>query len=246
MRTIKLTIEYDGTAYCGWQRQPNALSIQEVVEKAVRGMTGEMGDVIGASRTDAGVHAFGQVAHFTTEAIIPCDGFLRGLNSILPEDIRIVRLEEARGGFHARKCALHKTYRYLIGLGPVASALERNRSWQLRGELDVEAMRGAAAVLIGKNDFAAFMASGCGAAHAVRTITSITIAEIGQRREISVEVTGDGFVRHMVRNMVGLMVEAGQGKRSAEDVKRILEGAERSEAGVCAPASGLYLVSIAY
>jgi tRNA pseudouridine38-40 synthase len=107
-------------------------------------------------------------------------------------------------------------------------------------------MKRAAAVLTGKHDFAAFMASGCGAAHAVRTITSITIAEIAQRGEVSIDITGDGFVRHMVRNMVGLMVEAGQGKRSTDDVKRILEGAERSEAGVCAPASGLYLVSIEY
>jgi len=257
MRTIKLTIEYDGTTYCGWQRQENAVSIQETVEKAVRAMTGEPSDVIGASRTDAGVHALGQTAHFITETNIPCDGFLRGLNSMLPEDIRIVGASEAEEGFHSRKSATSKFYRYAIHTSAAESALLARRAWHVPNPLDSKAMKKAAEVFVGKHDFAAFQAAGSSVKHAIRTLHEVKLNFI-QRREgeknlipvaldgLAIDFKGDGFVRHMVRNIVGTIVEVGMGKLSAEDIPSIIEGRKRSAAGICAPAHGLYLIKILY
>jgi tRNA pseudouridine38-40 synthase len=257
MRNIKLTIEYDGTAYCGWQRQENAVSIQETLEKAVRAMTGEPSDVIGASRTDAGVHAIGQAAHFITETNIPCDGFLRGLNSMLPEDIRIVGAMEAAEGFHSRKSAKSKLYRYAIHSSPAESALLARRAWHIPNPLDSKAMKKAAEAFVGKHDFAAFQAAGAGVKHAVRTLYEVKINYIKGREGdnnlvpvsldgIAIDFKGDGFVRHMVRNMVGTIVEVGLGKLSAEDIPFIIDGRKRSAAGICAPAHGLYLIKVMY
>lgn len=244
MRTIKLILEYDGTDYVGWQVQKNGKAVQEVVRQAVRTMTGEENDVVGASRTDAGVHALGQVAHFTTRTNIPGDGFLRGLNSMIPLDIRVLDARDASKDFHAQKDAKGKIYRYLINTAPVSSALHHRREWHVPHKLDLGAMREVGEVFIGKHDFKAFQASGSSVKHAVRTIKEVEISALSNG--VAIEVMGDGFVRHMVRNMVGTMVEAGLGKRGPDDIKKLLEQGERTDAGICAPACGLYLVKVLY
>lgn len=301
MRTIKLTISYDGTPYVGWQVQPNGISVQGELSRAIERMTGERGFPVGAGRTDAGVHAFGQVASFTTESSIPCDGFLHGLNSLLPSSIAILAVEEVPEGFDARRDAKGKVYRYDIVHSNVRLPLFEGRAWLVRARLHIAAMREAASILVGKHDFESFRASGCSARHAVRTIRSIdisrvgadgglcmlrdavsepsssrgltagtrlyteiprvnrgmtvqhtkkidseTASEVGQCELISLTFEGDGFVRHMIRNIVGTLADVGQGKVGPHDVQRILGARERKEAGVCAPACGLYLVRVMY
>lgn len=257
MRTLKLTIEYDGSNYCGWQRQKNGKSIQETIEGAVRKMTREETKLIGASRTDAGVHALAQVAHFRTGTTIPRDGFVRGLNSILPHDIRIRDAEEAPENFHAINCAAGKTYRYVIHTDRVASALNHDRAWHVHEKLDMEAMRSASRHFIGTHDFRAFMASGSSVLSTVRTIREIRLTRRARpsgksslmpsvSAGISIDITGDGFLRHMVRNIVGTLVEVGRGKIARDDVKSIIEEKKRKAAGVCAPPCGLYLMHVYY
>ncbi len=257
MRTIKFTIEYDGTNYCGWQQQDNGVSIQGTVREALVTMTHEENKLVGASRTDAGVHALGQVAHVTTESTIPCDGFVRGLNSILPPDIRIVAAEAVEEGFHALVSAKAKTYRYAIDTSPLPSALYRDRAWHVPCTLDEAAMKRALEAIVGTHDFEAFKAAGSAVKDAVRTIHAADVRRVQPAGEgtglipcrlagFVVEITGEGFVRHMVRNIVGTLVEIGQGKRPPEDMARIIAARRRDEAGVCAPASGLYLMSVAY
>jgi tRNA pseudouridine38-40 synthase len=249
MRKIKLTLEYDGTNYCGWQYQKNGTSIQETVERAVGTMTGEASRITGASRTDAGVHALGQVAQFTTASNIPCDGFVNGLNSMLPQDIRIVLAEEVEERFHARKDAQAKIYRYYIDTSKQPSAIFHQRAWHVPQKLNLKAMKDVAEEFVGKHDFKAFQATGCSVKHAVRTITEFSIKK-GKlpfmREGLIIEVTGDGFVRHMVRNIVGTIMEVGRGAIAVEDIKTIIKERKRNKAGACAPACGLYLVKIFY
>ena len=254
MRTIKLTITYDGTNYVGWQVQPNGTSVQEVLQGAIEQMTGEKAALIGAGRTDAGVHALGQVAHFETESQIPCVGFQKGLNSLLPDDIAVVDAKEAPPGFHSKRDAKGKRYRYRLFIAPVSSPLARNLFWQIREGLDIEAMRQAAMCLIGEHDFESFRAAGCTCKHARRRIDRIDIAKtpasdlgLGEKGTVvDLTVEGDSFVRHMVRNMVGTLVEVGRGSIDVVEVGRILEAKRRQEAGICAPACGLYLVQVFY
>ena len=177
MRTIKLTLAYDGTGYVGWQVQPNGTSIQEVLQEAVEKMTGERTSVIGAGRTDAGVHALGQVAHFVTNSQIPSVGFERGLDSLLPADIVVVGAEEVPSDFHAKRDAKGKRYKYRLLLSPHHSPLALNRFWHLISGLDIEVMRRAAKVLIGEHDFESFRAAGCSCKHARRRIDRIDITE---------------------------------------------------------------------
>lgn len=245
---------YDGTNYVGWQRQPDGVSVQALVEGAVRTMTGEDAAVIGASRTDAGVHALGQVAHFETESAIPAENFRKGLNSLLPPDIGVIGAEDAPEGFHARKDARSKRYIYRVIVSPERQPLLLHRAWHLRIRPDLERMREASACLVGRHDFASFRAAGAASRDAVRTIGRLEIkarvlSEIelaGEGEAIDVIVEGDGFVRHMVRNIVGSLVDVGTGKLVADDVGRILAARERIEAGRCAPACGLYLVRVFY
>jgi tRNA pseudouridine38-40 synthase len=257
MRTIKLTIEYDGTNYCGWQRQPRGVSLQETIEQALRTMTDEEVNLVGASRTDAGVHALGQVAHVTTAASIPCDGVLRGLNSMLPLDIRIIAAGDAREGFHARKDARGKHYRYVLHEGRVASALNRVRAWHCREKLDLVAMKKAAFYCVGTHDFSAFKASGSSVKNSVRTVRALMLTRMKVRAHahmlipstlsgIAIDIEGDGFLRHMVRNIVGTLVEIGRGRVSADEMPRIIAGKKREAAGVCAPPHGLHLMQIYY
>jgi tRNA pseudouridine38-40 synthase len=254
MQTIKLTLMYDGTNYVGWQIQPNGLSVQALVQDAVRKMTGEETHVHGASRTDAGVHALGQVAHFETSRDIPPEGFQAGLNSILPEDVSVVLAEAVPQGFHARKEAKGKRDVYRAIVSKERNPFLRNRAWLLRQRPDMEEMQRAAGHLVGEHDFASFRAAGCGSRHAVRTIARIDVASraitpemmAGEGELIEFLFDGNGFVRHMIRNIVGTLVDVGLGKIEAGDVLRIIAARERIEAGRCAPASGLYLVRVFY
>lgn len=254
MRTIRCTLMYDGARYVGWQVQPNGVSIQSLVQRAIRTMTGEENDLVGASRTDAGVHALGQVAHFQTASGISSKGFQAGINAQLPPDIVVTATMDASDGFHARNDARAKRYTYRLLIAPDRSPMLEHRCWHLQRMPDVDAMREASRCLVGEHDFASFRAAGCSSAHAVRTIERIEMEErmlssemlAGEGRIVDVHIEGTGFVRHMVRNIVGTLVEVGQGRRDVSDVQRILFMRTRAEAGRCAPACGLYLVSISY
>ena len=254
MSTIRLTLMYDGTDYAGWQIQPNGVAIQALVQEAVRTMTGEENDVVGASRTDAGVHALGQVAHFETATAIPVEGFCSGLNSMLPEAIVVLAVEEAVEGFHARRSARGKRYVYRLLVSPERNPVLARRAWHLRRMPDLDAMRRAGACLVGEHDFTSFRASGCTSRHAVRTITRLAIDRralapgelAGEGELVEFTVEGTSFVRHMVRNIVGTLVDVGEGRIAPEAVGAILAARQRIEAGRCAPASGLCLVNVVY
>jgi tRNA pseudouridine38-40 synthase len=255
MRTIKLTIAYDGADFVGWQIQPNGDSVQARVAQALFEMTGEEVSVVGAGRTDSGVHAMGQVASFTTDADIPCEGFEKGLSSLLPSSIVVLSAEEAADGFDARRDARGKVYRYLILRSRARLPHLVGRAWHIREKLDVGAMREAAGCLLGEHDFESFRASGCTAEHAVRRIDRIDMEDGGGQAALgmvpsgsilSLTFEGNGFVRHMIRNIVGTLVEVGKGAMAPADIERILAARQRKEAGMCAPACGLYLVRVVY
>jgi len=245
MRNIKLVIEYDGTNYHGWQVQPNHLTIQEVIEKKIEIMTRQHSRLIASGRTDAGVHALGQVAHFKTSSQIPVEGFWHGLNSLLPPDIIIQSAEEVGPEFHAQFGVKRKTYRYWILNRELPSAIYRNYSWHISLPLDVPALQNAAGILLGKKDFSSFQAADPDTADPVREVFK---AEWSVKKEnfLCFTVEADGFLKHMVRNMVGTLVEVGKGKISAEEFERILEARDRRQAGITAPPQGLYLVEAKY
>ncbi|MBI4794278.1 MAG: tRNA pseudouridine(38-40) synthase TruA [Deltaproteobacteria bacterium] len=245
MRNIRLLLEYDGAAYHGWQRQKNALTIQEVVEKALAKLIGEPVKLLGSGRTDAGVHAWGQVANFHTASHIPLKAFHAGLNSLLPRDIAVLDAAEAPADFHARKSARAKTYEYRILNRKEPSPLNRRYAWLVRQTLDLEAMAQAAAMLLGEHDFSAFRASGGSPGHAVRQILAAAWHP-GAEGSLRFSITANGFLRGMVRSLVGTMVEIGQGKRPPEDLAGLLASGDRSGAGATAPAHGLFLVEVVY
>lgn len=241
---IKLIIEYDGTNYVGWQRQTNGLAVQQVVEEALEDLTGEKTVIHAAGRTDAGVHALGQVAHFDTSTTVPPERISFALNTRLPNDIRVVKSEETDDDFHARFCAKAKTYVYTYYNADHASAVYRNTSAHARGSLDIEAMKQAAEVLVGTHDFVSFCASGSDVDTTVRTVYSIDVKK--ELPFIRIEVTGSGFLYNMVRIIAGTLLEAGQGRLTAEDVKAILEAKNRRKASPTAPAKGLVMKKIYY
>ncbi len=238
-------LEYDGTGLAGWQRQKNGPSVQEKLETALTEMCGTPITVSGASRTDAGVHALGQVASFQTSATIPLFGFRRGLTSKLGPQVAVLSAEEVAPGFHARFSARGKRYRYVLLCRPDRSPLLRDRAWHRPLPLDLAAMRAAAVPLIGEQDFSAFRASGCTARHAIRAIHSVTITEVG-RELLHLEVAGNAFLRNMVRIVAGTLVEVGEGRIRAADVAEILRSKRRERAGRTAPACGLYLLEVLY
>lgn len=243
MRRIKLTVEYDGTNYAGWQRQENGVTVQQLIEENIQKVTGERVSLQGSGRTDSGVHALGQVAHFDTGARMPAEKFAYALNAGLPSDIRVIRSEEAEPGFHARFSAKRKHYRYVINNAEHASAIFRNTELHVHKKLDVPAMTEAARALTGTHDFSAFKAAEC-ALDPVRTIylSEITIED----NRVVYDVVGSGFLYNMVRIIAGTLIEIGKGKLAAKDMKAILESADRGKAGPTAPAKGLTLVSVDY
>ena len=250
MRHIRLVVEYDGTALCGWQRQDNGPTVQGHLEAALAALLTHEVAVAGASRTDAGVHARGQVASFRTERAIPLHGIRRGLNSLLPPAIAIAEASEAPDDFHPRFSATGKHYRYLVLTRGERMPRWRDRAWHRPGGLDLAAMRHAATALIGEHDFAAFRAAGCTARHTVRRIEDIAIAEVAadpsDRGLVAMDVRGNAFLRNMVRILAGTLVEVGAGGRAAEQVAEILASRDRTRAGITAPAHGLELISVRY
>ena len=241
---IKLVIEYDGTGYFGWQRQARGPSVQQTIEDALRGLTGEKNILHAAGRTDAGVHAMGQAAHFDTESRIPPEKFSFALNGILPADIRIKDSSLADESFHARFDAKQKHYRYVMHNAPQASAILRNQSMHVPYQMDLEKMRRAAAYLIGTHDFAAFAGSPCNVKTTVRTVYSIDITQSGSL--VVIDVIGNGFLYNMVRIIAGTLLYAGIGKLLPEDIPAILESKDRHRAGSTAKPQGLFLVEVRY
>jgi len=249
MRTLRLVLEYDGTGYCGWQRQRGAAtgsppSVQATLEAAVAAVTGETAIVVGAGRTDAGAHAFGQVAHVETRSRIPADRFPGALNANLPPDIRVVAAEDAPAGFHARFDAVLRTYRYEILNRPAPSALLRHRAHYVADPLDVEAMQRALAPLLGRHDFAPYQGAGSFPRTTVCTVTAAECVRRGSR--IRLTISADHFLRHMVRMIVGTLERVGAG-RLAEDAPAVFLGdAGNQRTGPTVPAHGLYLVRVDY
>ena len=245
MRTVLLTLEYDGTDYVGWQVQPNGPSVQAEVERALATLHKAPRRVTAAGRTDAGVHARGQVVSFPEERPLPLAAYVKGLNALLPEDVAVQRASLEPDGFDARRSARGKRYRYLIENVATRAPLGRLHAWQLFGRLDVGAMREAAAHLLGRHDFACFQAADCACAHAVREVRRADVlGEPGGRIELVFEATA--FVKHMVRNVVGTLVEVGQGKRAPGALPALLARRDRREAGPTAPPQGLCLEEVFY
>lgn len=241
---VLLRVEYKGTAYCGWQRQKNGLSVQEVLANAVRETTGEASVMHGSGRTDAGVHAIAQAVHFDTHTTIPLDKLPIAINAHLPATVRVLSAREAEAGFNARFDAVSKTYLYKMYVAPVSSPLREGLFACVHKKPDVKEMRRAAEYILGEHDFKAFQAAGGHVKTTVRRITSLEIREDGQ--EIFFEVTGNGFLYNMVRIMVGTLYYVGIGKIKAEEIPEILLSGRRDRAGKTMPPEGLYLKEVRY
>jgi tRNA pseudouridine38-40 synthase len=254
-RNFLLTIEYDGTGFSGWQRQPNARTVQGEIEAVLSRICATPIQINGTSRTDAGVHALGQFASFKGDFGIPTDRIQLAANNMLAAtvgtprqcaDVRIVKVEEVPSDFHARFDCKGKTYRYIVRHGCEADVFRRNYAYQLKEELDIDAMREGAKHIVGTHDFACFQAAGGTPRETtVRTIFDLTVIEENEDT-LWIEVTGDGFLYNMVRIIVGTLVEIGQGKRTAASVAETICSADRRKAGHTAPAEGLYLKEIYY
>ena len=244
MKRIKLTVAYDGTNYCGWQIQPNGITIEEVLNKSLSRLTGEDIRIIGASRTDSGVHARGNVAVFDTETSIPAERIAYALNQKLPEDIVIVRSEEVALGWHPRYCDCTKTYEYHIYNADVPDPTRRLTTYFVSYRLDIEKMREAAGYLVGEHDFASFCNIRTNVESTVRTIYELQV--IKNEEDVTIRIRGNGFLYNMVRIIVGTLLRVGRGFYTPEQVKDILEAKDRQAAGVTAPPQGLMLVGIEY
>ena len=247
MRTLKLTIQYDGTNYLGWQRQASGTSIQELVENALAPIEGNPVTIHGAGRTDAGVHALAQVASVRLESPLDTTTLGRAMNAVLPADVRISAVEEAPDGFHARFDATGKTYEYRIVNAPIVSPFMNRYVWHVPQPLNQDAMRAAAAAFVGRHDFAAFQGPGSTVSSTERTLDAIEWEQgDGFERPIVIRIAGDGFLRHMVRIIVGTLVEVGAGRWEVTRPQQILESRSRVEAGPTVPAHGLFLVHVRY
>jgi tRNA pseudouridine38-40 synthase len=270
MATFKIVVAYDGTDFVGWQRQASGVSIQALIEDALRVLDGRDVTVTGAGRTDAGVHALGQVAAFTIARELGPGALVRALNARLPQSVRVLRAEHAPPTFHPRFGAREKTYRYQLWNGDVMSPFERAYAWHVPGPLDVDAMRAAARLFEGRHDFAAFQATGSSVTTTEREVAVSRIVDCGlrigeesalesapesaiqsairnpQSAMLTYEVTGSGFLRHMVRIIVGSLVEVGRGRQPAEWISGVLASRDRTGAGPTAPPHGLFLVRVEY
>ncbi len=242
---MKLVLSYDGTRYVGWQFQSNGPSVQAELERALSTLHKEAVRVTGAGRTDAGVHARGQVASLAVERPLPEAAYVKGLNAILPDDIAVRHAEVREAPFDARRDARGKRYRYRIENLPTRAPLTRMQAWQVFRPLDVAAMRAAAAPLLGRHDFSAFRAADCEARHAVRELRRLDVEDDGAGR-IEVVAEATAFLRHMVRNLAGTLVEVGLGSRAPGSMAALLESRDRTLAGRTAPPQGLLLDEVFY
>jgi tRNA pseudouridine38-40 synthase len=255
MKKIRLLIEYDGTAYHGWQVQKDETTIQGIIEDRVLRITGAQSSVVGASRTDAGVHALGQVAVFRTESGIEAKTIKRALNAVLPQDIRVLDASVADDSFHPREDAIRKSYFYIIANQRISSVFLYPHVWIVPQPLELNSMLEAARVLIGRHDFSAFMGTGSDIKDPVRELYSLDTEKLEKidfmtaclkGNFIKIGMEANGFLRHMVRNIVGTLTEIGRGRITADEMKGILESCDRRLAGQTAPANGLFLDRIVY
>ena len=242
--TVKLTIEYDGTSYCGWQIQPNGITVQEELEKALEKLTGKKVKVVGSGRTDAGVHASGQVASFVTDFTMPAERFAYALNTLLPQDIRVVKSQEEKDGFSARFSAKKKTYSYTYYESEFIRPLLDRYAERVNGILDEKAMQLAGEYLVGKHDFKCFLASNSQVKDTVREIYDFKVVRKGEK--ITFFITGNGFLYNMVRIIAGTLLEVGQGKIPPQKMQEILLSQKRNSAGKTLSAKGLTLISVEY
>ena len=244
-KNFKIIVEYDGTRYHGWQRQKEDATIQGEIEKALLIMTTKRVVLNGSGRTDAGVHALGQTANFHCDTDIEPGAFLKGLNSLLAEDIVIRDCRQVDDAFHARYNVISKIYHYQIFNHPVPSAFKRLYVWSIRKQLNTKAMRSAISDLIGSHDFKAFEGVGSPRTHTTRHVMAADLAESANRL-LTFRIEADGFLRFMVRNIVGTLVDVGLGKTSPAEFKQILKSRDRTKAGPTAPARGLCLMEVKY
>jgi tRNA pseudouridine38-40 synthase len=248
MRALKLTVAYDGTEYSGWQVQPGQRTLQSTLERAFKRITGQPVRVVASGRTDAGVHALGQVVSCSIDSRLDADQLHRALNANLPPDVRILRVVHAPDGFHAIRDALRKRYRYVIQDGSIPDVFRRRYCWFLPERLDHCAMHRAAQSLVGTHDFSSFEASGAERASSVRTVLqlAVTRGELGLGSLLSIEIEADGFLYNMVRNIVGTLVDVGRGSQPEHWPAQVLAARDRRQAGRTAPARGLFLVRVDY
>lgn len=248
MRSLRLTLAYDGTDFCGWQSQPGRRTVQGELEKAIERITNEDCHLLGSGRTDAGVHALGQVASLATNSRLSPGDFRRAVGSELPEDIVLLDVAEAPSGFHAIRDSLGKRYRYQIDNGPLPDIFMRRYCWHHRRPLNVDAMREAALLLLGRHDFRCFETTGSPRPDTIRTITDITVTRLAESapHQIQIEVEADGFLYNMVRTIVGTLVQVGREKMPANHVARVLASRDRRQAGPTAPPQGLFLLRVNY
>lgn len=244
MRNIKLTLSYDGTDFHGWQRQPALRTVQETLENALEQLTGTRPSTNASGRTDAGVHALGQVVHFLTISRYSNETFVRALNAILPHDVRVLAAEEKPQAFHATLDAKSKVYRYAIDNGAVADVFQRRYCWHVHPRLDAAAMARAGQFLVGRHDFRSFETEWPNRTSSVRTIFGLTVERSGSF--VTIEVEADGFLYNMVRSIAGTLVLVGAGKRPEGWVADVLAGENRVLAGPTPPAKGLFLVRVCY
>jgi tRNA pseudouridine38-40 synthase len=245
-RRVKLAVAYDGTEYAGWQVQPNGTTIQEVMEGAFSRILQEPVRLRAAGRTDAGVHAREQVVDFADAGVRDLETIVRGGNALLPPAIRVLSASVAPETFDARRHATEKEYRYFLYLSPVDSPFLSRYAWHIEAPLDLEAVREGLSHLVGEHDFSSFRGQGCTAISPVRTVFRAEVAKHDVPGLVSIDVAGAGFLRHMVRNIVGTVVNAGKGKHSADHIGEILRARDRSAAGVNAPPNGLFLWRVSY
>ncbi|MBI5189360.1 MAG: tRNA pseudouridine(38-40) synthase TruA [Nitrospirae bacterium] len=244
MKNIKLVLEYDGTNYCGWQVQPHVVTLQGTLENAIFKVSGEKVRVTASGRTDGGVHAWGQVANFHTDAVQSGRAWQGGLNHFLPPDMRVLDASEANPEFHSRHSAKGKLYEYIVVNRFVHSPIRRSHAWHVGVHLDLDAMTKAAAHLLGEHDFTSLRAVACDAKNPVRELRSLSITKDGDA--VKFRLGANAFLRHMVRNIVGTLVEVGRGRMKPDYIPALLDARDRMKAGPTAPPQGLYLVEVEY